>query len=307
MTVRERYLVTGGAGFIGRHLCRALLAAGHFVRVIDDLSRGQEEAGLPDGCEWIRGSVVDEVLCREACEGIDGVFHLAAAIGTPPNVEPVDYFMHQNVRGTQNVLLAARDAHVKKLVYSASRTAYGAQAPPHTVDVTPDCLTPYALSKLVGEQLCALFTRLYGLPTVSLRYADVYGPGQPASGPYATVIARLLEQRRRGRPLCAEAGGARERDFVHVCDVVEANRRAYQASASGVTLNVGSGRLHSVKAVADWIASGGAGRPGYGGAPDPTGASVEETRERIGWAPCIPLEKGLRDLVTGEGHSSEVG
>jgi len=302
VTVRERFLVTGGAGFIGRHLCAALLRQGHHVRVLDDLAR-RDGDGILDGCEWIRGSVLDPVLCSEACEGIDGVFHLAAAIETPPGVEAVDYFMTENVRGTQNVLLGARDAHVKKVVYSASRTAYGGLAPPHTTDLAPDCLTPYALSKLVGEQLCALFTRLYGVPTISLRYSDVYGPGQPTTGPYATVVARLIEQHRTGRPLTVPCDGVRERDFVHVSDVVEANWRAYQASASGVSLNVGSGRTYSLKVLADLIATSGGEPPACGSAPERDGASIEETRERIGWSPRISLEAGVRELAAADARS----
>jgi nucleoside-diphosphate-sugar epimerase len=290
--VRERFLVTGGAGFIGRRLCARLLDAGHFVRVVDDLSRGSEIA-LPDGCEWIRGSVLDPVLCREACEGIDGVFHLAAAIETPPGVEAVDFFMQQNVQGTQNVLLAARDGHVKKLVYTASRTVYGGHAPPHTTALAPDCLTPYALSKLVGEQLCALFTRLYGLPTLSLRCADVYGPGQPDSGPYATVVSALLEQRRRGRtpaPPCSVV--RRDLDLLHVDDAAEACWRGYQASASGSTLDVSSGRTWSAKAVAE-LAQANGSSAGSAAALHP---AIAATLEQIGWAPRIPLEEGLPAL-----------
>lgn len=295
--MRERFLVTGGAGFIGRHLCAKLLDAGHFVRVVDDLSRASE-ATAPDGCETIRGSVLDPVLCREACEGIDGVFHLAAAIETPPGVEAVDFYMQQNVQGTQNVLLAARDAHVKKVVYAASRTVYGGHAPPHTTELAPDCLTPYALSKLVGEQLCALFTRLYGLPTLSLRCADVYGPGQPASGPYATVVSGLLEQRRRGRPLAPRCSHARrDCDLLHVDDAVEACWRAYQASASGFALDVSSGRTWSAKAVVELAVADGP----VAASETVSHPAVAATLEQIGWAPRIPLEEGLTALFAANG------
>lgn len=296
LAARERFLVTGGAGFIGRHLTRALVEAGHFVRVVDDLSRGDRDA-LPDGCEWIEGSVLDLELCREACEGIDGVFHLAAVVETPTAVEAIDWFMQRNASGTQNLLVAARDGHVRKVVYGASRTAYGALPPPHTPDLVPDCLTPYALSKLVGEQLCAMFTRLYGLPTLSLRYADVYGTGQPAGGPYAGVLGRFIEQRMAGRPLTLHGDGAQERDFVHVADVVQANLCAYRASASGTTLNVGSGRSHSIKSIADMISSDQIKQPRPVGDADCMRAAIEETRDRIGWTPRVELADGLRALL----------
>lgn len=297
MATRERYLVTGGAGFIGRHLTRTLLEEGHFVRIVDDLSRGEPD-DLPDGGEWIPGSVLDAELCREACEGIDGVFHLAAAIDPPKSAEPVEWFMSGNAQGTQNLLLAARDGNVRKLVYSASRTAYGSQAPPHAPDLPTECLTPYALSKLVGEQLCTMFTRLYGLPTVSLRYADVYGSGQPSSGPYAGVIARFIEQHRAGEPLAFDLEDARDREFVHVSDVVRANLCAYRSPVSGVVLNVGTGRTHSTKAIADMISSDRIAQPRAAeGVVHRRASSIAATCERIGWTPHVDLAEGLRALV----------
>lgn len=296
MAARERFLVTGGAGFIGRHLCAALVAEGHTVRIVDDLSRGDRSA-VPEGCEWIEGSVADPELCREACQGIDGVFHLAASIDTPGSVEAVDYFMRANVNGTRNVLLAARDAHVQKFVYGASRTAYGAARPPHSPAQTPDCLTPYALSKLIGEQLCLLFTRLYGLPTVSLRYADVYGAGQPATGPYALALVELVAQRRAGRPLSVRGDRSQEFDFVHVSDVVAATIRAYRSSASGLTLDVGSGRTCSIKSIAELLTSDALDAAAAQCEEDARIPSIAETEARIRWSPRVPLAEGLHELL----------
>ena len=300
MSAKERFLVTGGAGFIGSHLAAALSADGHFVRVLDDLSRGRRDSVVP-GCEFIEGSLTDSELCHEACAGIDGVFHVAAAIDHPTGVDPLAHCMEQNVSGTQNILLAARDAGVRRLVYSASTTCYGGRPPPFSPAAVPECLTPYALSKYVGEQLCALFTRLYGLPTVSLRCADVYGARQPATGPYAYVLACFLEQHRAGKPLTIHGDGAQERDFVHVADVVDANLLAYRASASGLALNVGSGRSYSIKSVADLISSRQVNRPRPPGDVDRTLASIEETRDKIGWKPRIALEDGLRALMVQDG------
>jgi nucleoside-diphosphate-sugar epimerase len=296
MAARERFLVTGGAGFIGRHLCAELAAEGHSVRIIDDLSRGDRNA-VPMGCEWIEGSVGDLELCREACQGIDGVFHLAAAIDTPVSVEAVDYFMRANANGTRNVLVAARDAHVQKVVYGASRTAYGAAWPPHSTSQTPDCLTPYALSKLIGEQLCLLFTRLYGVPTVSLRYADVYGAGQPTTGPYAVALAELIAQRRAGRPLSLHGDRSQEFDFVHVSDVVAATIRAYRSGASGLTLNVGSGQTFSIKSITDLLASDAVDDAGARLEGNAWLAAIAETEARIRWSPRVSLAEGLHELL----------
>lgn len=296
MAARERFLVTGGAGFIGRYLCAALVSEGHTVRVVDDLSRGRRSA-VPADCEWIEGSVGDLELCREACQGIDGVFHLAASIDTPAAVEAVEYFMRANVDGTRNVLIASRDAHVQKVVYGASRTAYGGAPPPHTTDRLPDCLTPYALSKVMGEQLCRLFTRLYGLPTVSLRYADVYGAGQPSSGPYAQFVAELVAQRRAGGPVQIEADRTQEFDFIHVSDAVAATLRAYRSSVSGQALNVGSGRTYSIKSIAELFSSPATGdaTPRLDGHPRPV--SIADTEAQIHWSPQVPLSEGLRALL----------
>ena len=294
----ERFLVTGGAGFIGSHLCQVLLERGHSVRVLDDLSQG-ERAWVPDGCDFVEGSVVDAELCRQVCEGIDGVFHVAAMSRVAPSIEKIEFCTAQNIIGTQNVLVAARDSGVQKLIYSASSTCYGNQPPPHTTDLLPQCLNPYALSKYVGEQFCELFTRLYGLPTVSLRYFNVYGPRQPRSGAYALVLGIFLEQHTQGKHLTIHGDGSQERDFVHVRDVVDANLRAYHSDAAGVALNVGSGVCHSIKYIADAISSAQAFEPRRRGDAEVTLASIERTAELIGWEPRIPFDQGLRALIEG--------
>ncbi|HUB09394.1 MAG TPA: NAD-dependent epimerase/dehydratase family protein [Myxococcales bacterium] len=294
----ETMLVTGGAGFIGSHLAEKLLALGHRVRVLDNLSQGKRE-WVPAGAELLEGDIVDPALCRRACAGVSGVFHLAAMSRVAPSIERIDFCTEQNVIGTQNVLVAARDAKVRKVVYSGSSTYYGSQPPPSREDMLPQCLNPYALSKYVGEQYCELFSRLYGLPTVTLRYFNVYGARQPHQGAYALVLGIFLDQKKRGEALTIHGDGAQRRDFVHVRDVVEANLAAFRSAAQGVACNVGSATNHSVKEIADMISPKQVHLPRRAGDAEITLADISRARELLGWQPRIRFEDGLRELVEG--------
>jgi UDP-glucose 4-epimerase len=296
MTAHEHFLVTGGAGFIGSHICDELVARGHQVRVLDDLSQGHRDY-LPEGVEFIEGSIVDLDVCRDAVDGIDGVFHLAAMSKVAPSIEKIEFCTEQNILGTQNILIASRDAEVQKLVYSGSSTYYGNQSPPQTTDMLPECLNPYALSKYVGEQFCELFTRLYGFPTIALRYFNVYGPRQPRTGAYALVLGIFLEQLSRGEPLTIHGDGSQERDFVHVKDVVAANLRAFESNASGVVLNVGSGVTYSIKYLADAVSRDQLYAPRRRGDAEVTLANIDRTSELIGWRPEIPFDDGLAEMI----------
>ncbi len=289
-------LVTGGAGFIGSHLSARLVELGYRVRVLDNLSQGKR-AWVPAEAEFIEGDVVDAATCREACEGVTGVFHMAAMSKVAPSIDNIEFCTEQNVIGTQNLLVAARDKKVKKVVYSASSTYYGNQPAPQRETSHPDCLNPYALSKYVGEQYCELFTRLYGLPTISLRYFNVYGQRQPSVGAYALVLGIFLHQKRTGRPLTIHGSGEQRRDFVHVCDVVEANIHAFNARAQGVALNVGSGKNHSVKELADMISNDQRFEPRRVGDAEITLADTSRVREALGWEARVSLEEGLRELL----------
>ncbi|MHB8419586.1 MAG: NAD-dependent epimerase/dehydratase family protein [Myxococcales bacterium] len=292
----DKMLVTGGAGFIGSHLTERLLALGHEVRVLDDLSQGHRE-WVPRGAELIEGSIVDQKLCRRACEGVAGVFHLAAMSRVAPSIERIDFCTEQNVLGTQSLLIAARDAKVRKVVYSGSSTYYGSQAPPSREDMLPQCLNPYALSKYVGEQYCELFTRLYGLPTLTLRYFNVYGARQPHSGAYALVLGIFLDQRRRGEPLTIHGSGEQRRDFCHVRDVVEANLAAFRSPAQGVACNIGSGVNHSVQEIANLISHEQVHLPRRAGDAEVTLADIRRAQELLGWQPTVRFEDGLRELM----------
>jgi UDP-glucose 4-epimerase len=295
MAAGDRFLVTGGAGFIGSHLCAELRSRGHRVRVLDDVSTGRLEQ-VPDGCEVVVGSVADRELCGEVCEGVDGVFHLAARIAPAPADDPGAY-TRANIVGTQNLLLAAREASVRKLVYAGSSSYYGDQPPPWPDSLPPRCGSEYALSKYVGEQQCELFTRLYGLPTVSLRIFDVYGPGQPRFGLYALEPGLVLASDDDGEPFPVHDDGEKERDFIHVSDVVLALICAFDSAARGLALNVASGRSHPLKWIADAIA---ARRRRLARRADDVCvglADISRTVELIGWRPQVAFEDGLAELI----------
>ena len=294
--MKETMLVTGGAGFIGSHLAERLVALGHPVRVFDNLSQGRRE-WIPAAAEFIEGDITDLPLCRRACEGVAGVFHLAAMSKVAPSIERFEFCTGQNIIGTQNVLIAARDAGVRKVVYSGSSTYYGNGAAPQAETALPECLNPYAVSKYVGEQFCEVFTRLYKLPTLTLRYFNVYGARQPAVGAYALVLGIFLDQWRRGEPLTIHGDGSQRRDFIHVSDVVEANLAAYRNEAAGMALNVGSGTNISIQEMANLISSDQVHLPRRAGDADVTLADIDRIRERLGWQPRIEFAEGLKRLM----------
>jgi nucleoside-diphosphate-sugar epimerase len=293
----ETMLVTGGAGFIGSHLVERLHALGHRVRVLDNLSQGRREWVHPS-VEFIEGDITDLPLCRRACEGVAGVFHLAAMSKVAPSIEKFEFCTEQNIIGTQNLLIAARDGNVRKLVYSGSSTYYGNGPPPQAETAPPNCLNPYAVSKYVGEQFCEVFTRLYRLPTVTLRYFNVYGPRQPAVGAYALVLGIFLEQKRRGEPLTIHGDGSQRRDFVHVSDVVEANLAAYAGEVEGTAMNVGSGSNISIQEIADLISPHQVHLPRRAGDAEVTLADIGRIRQLLGWEPRMPFAEGLKRLLT---------
>ena len=243
-------LVTGGAGFIGSHLAEALLRQGDAVRVLDNFSTGKEEnvecltaPGLPpDRFELMRGDIRDFDTCRKACAGVDRVFHQAALGSVPRSVEDPITTSAVNIQGTLNMLVAARDARVKRFVYASSSSVYGDRpaapgeeaAPPKVESQIPNPQSPYAVSKLTGEYYCRVFYKIYNLQTVSLRYFNVFGQRQDANSAYAAVIPRFITALLRERPATIYGDGLQSRDFTYVENVVRANISA--ASATGAAL-----------------------------------------------------------------------
>jgi nucleoside-diphosphate-sugar epimerase len=292
----ETMLVTGGAGFIGSHLVERLRGLGHKVRVLDNLTQGKREWVHPE-VEFIEGDITDLPLCRRACDKASGVFHLAAMSKVAPSIDKFEFCTEQNIIGTQNLLIAARDAKVRKVVYSGSSTYYGNGAPPQSETALPNCLNPYATSKYVGEQFCEIFTRLYKLSTVTLRYFNVYGPRQPGVGAYALVLGIFLELRRRGEPLTVHGDGSQRRDFIHVSDVVEANLAAYASDVEGMALNVGSGTNVSIQEIADLISSDQVHLPRRAGDAEVTLADISRITKLLNWTPRMNFADGLKQLM----------
>ncbi|MEK7114242.1 MAG: NAD-dependent epimerase/dehydratase family protein, partial [Patescibacteria group bacterium] len=216
-------VVTGGAGFIGSHLAAALLAEGYTVKVVDNLSSGKREK-VPKGSLFFEQDVNDTAALTNVMVGTETVFHLAALPRVQFSIEHPIESNKANVDGTVSVLKAAQDAGVKRVVYSASSSAYGDQeVMPLTEDMPASPKSPYGLQKYIGELYCRLWSEVYGLPTVSLRYFNVYGPGASAEGAYALVIAKFLSQRALGEPMTITGDGTQTRDFTHVRDIVRAN------------------------------------------------------------------------------------
>jgi len=238
-------LVTGGAGFIGSHIASALLAEGARVRVLDDLSTGHRENidEIGGDVDFIQGSVADEALLAKVLEGVELVFHEAAIPSVPRSVKVPQQTHVASVDGTFSLLLAARDQKVRRVVYAGSSSAYGDQPTlPKSEQMSPDPLSPYAVAKLVGEYYCRVFTRVYGLETVTLRYFNVFGPRQDPGSQYSGVVSRFISSLLSDERPVIYGDGEQSRDFTYIDNVVGANLKAAEASeASGKVINVANG------------------------------------------------------------------
>lgn len=245
MSLTGTVVVTGGAGFIGSHIASALSAGGARVRVLDDLSTGHREnlEEIGGDIDFIQGSVADENALKRALDGAELVFHEAAIPSVPRSVaEPVQTHV-ASVDGTFSLLLAARDQKVRRVVYAASSSAYGDQPTlPKSEQMAPDPLSPYAVAKLVGEYYCQVFTRVYGLETVSLRYFNVFGPRQDPGSQYSGVVSRFISALLGNERPVIYGDGEQSRDFTYIANVVAANLSAASATgAVGKVINVANG------------------------------------------------------------------
>ena len=297
------YLVTGGAGFIGSNLVDELIKNGHRVRILDNLSTGKRER-INANAEFFEKDFTDLESIRPAFAGVDGVFHVGALPRIPASIEDPIGTSQTNIMGTLNVLVAARDAKVKRVVYSASSSAYGDQPKlPLTEDMPAHPLNPYALQKYVGEIWGEQFNRFYGLETVSLRYFNVYGPRMADEGAYVTVIAIFKRQKKAGEPLTIVGDGGQTRDFTHVADVVRANILAMESPkvGKGEVLNVGAGEKHSVNEIARIVGGPTQFLPARLGEARDTLADTSRTTQYLGWTPSIRFADGLRKLLRDEG------
>jgi UDP-glucose 4-epimerase len=298
------HLVTGGAGFIGSHLVEALLAKGRRVRVLDNFSTGHGDnlLAVRDRVEVIDGDITDAKSVRSALRGVEIVYHQAALASVPRSVADPLATHRACVDGTLQVLLAARDAGVRRVVYAASSSAYGNadRLPKSEADPTAP-LSPYAVAKLAGEQYCAAFSTVYGLETIRLRYFNVFGPRQTPDSPYAAVIPLFLREMLAGRSPVIHGDGGQSRDFTFVADVVQANLLAAAApGASGKVYNVACGRRTSLLELVSHInALLGTTIPpshtaGRAGDVRHSQADIRRACDELGYRPTTDVPAGLK-------------
>ena len=304
-----RYLVTGIAGFIGSSIAHALVEQGHEVRGVDNLSTGRMEnlAAIRDAVDFRLADIQDENAMRAACEGMDFVIHQAALASVPRSVKDPLTSHESNINGTLNVLLAARDANVKRVVYAASSSAYGDQpTQPKHEEMSPAPLSPYAVQKLTCEYYIQAFCKVYGMEGICLRYFNIFGPRQAADSPYSGVIAQFVYKMMAGETPTINGDGSVSRDFTFIGNAVSANLLACAAPrgvANGRVFNVGTGHSHTLNDLYTTLAEilGFSAKPIYGEAR--TGdvqhslASIERARKELGYKPEADFRAGLEKTV----------
>jgi nucleoside-diphosphate-sugar epimerase len=300
------YLVTGGAGFIGSHLAEELVRRGETVRVVDSLITGKRHnlSHLPT-VEFLHGDLADLDVARRAVAGMDYVLHQAAIPSVPRSVQDPVTSNRANIDASLNVLVAARDAGVKRVVYAGSSSAYGNTPTLPKVETMPTApLSPYALQKLVAEQYCQMFTQLYGLETVTIRYFNVFGPRQDPSSPYSGVISLFISALCEGKAPKIYGDGEQTRDFTYVANVVDGVLRACHAQgASGEVINVATGGRISLnqlfRTVRDLL--GASIQPVYedvrAGDVRDSQADISKARRILGYEPVVRFEDGLTKTV----------
>jgi len=306
-----RVLVTGGGGFIGSNLVHGLLEQGHSVRVLDNFSTGNR-ANLDDveaDIELVEGELRSYERVHAATRGVEVVFHQGALPSVPRSVQDPLTTNAVNVEGTVNVLLAARDEQVRRVVFASSSSVYGNSGTlPRREDAAPDPISPYAVAKLAAERYCVSASRVYPLEAVALRYFNVFGPHQDPHSQYAAVVPKFIAAVAAGEPVPIYGDGKQSRDFTYIANVVEANLLAAEADGvSGAILNVATGRSATVDELADTI-GGILGKPvekeylpARAGDVRDSWADVSEARRLLGFEPTIGLEEGLRRTVDALG------
>ena len=300
------YLVTGGAGFIGSHLAEELVRRGERVRVVDSFITGKRDnlKHIP-GVELIEGDLADLAVAQRAVAGVDYVLHQAAIPSVPRSVQDPITSNRANIDASLNVLVAARDAGVRRLVYAGSSSAYGdTPTLPKVETMGTAPLSPYALQKLVAEQYCQMFTRLYGLETVTIRYFNVFGPRQDPSSPYSGVISLFIRALVEGRQPTIYGDGEQTRDFTYVANVVDGVLRACTASdASGEVINVATGGRISLNQLFNALKglTGADVNPIYAepraGDVRDSQADISKARRLLGYQPLVALDQGLEQTV----------
>lgn len=296
--MKKKMVVVGGAGFIGSNLTEALVARGDDVHVIDNLAGGKREH-VDSGATFHEVDICNYEAIVPIIAGADTVFHFAALPRVQFSIEHPLETNEVNVGGTLKVLTAAKEGGVRRVVYSASSSAYGDQEKMPLEETMPaNPLSPYGLQKYIGEEYCTLYSTVYGLETVSLRYFNVYGKNQDPEGAYALVIGKFLKQKSEGNPLTITGDGEQSRDFTSVRDVVRANILASESQkvGKGEAINIGAGKDCTINRLADLIG----GTKKYVEArlePKHTLADISKAKELLGWVPEVRLEDGIEELL----------
>ena len=293
-----KYLVVGGAGFIGSNLVDELILQKHEVVVLDNLSTGKK-SNINKKAKFIKADITKLEKLRPHFKNVDGVFHLAAIPRVPLSIEKPIETHETNVNGTLNVLIAARDAGVERLVYSASSSAYGdTKVLPVHEELKPAPMSPYGLQKYIGEEYARIFALLYNMETVSLRYFNVYGPRMADTGSYLSVVKTFLNQRAAKQALSVIGDGEQTRSFTHVRDVVQANILAMESKkvGKGEVINIGTPKSYSVNQIAKWIGGPRIYLPPRI-EPKHSCADITKAKKLLGWIPKVSLEKGIDELI----------
>ncbi len=311
------YLVTGGAGFIGSHLTAALIARGDRVRVVDNFITGKPVnlESVAGRIELIEADISDANAIQDAFAGVSVVFHQAAIPSVPRSVAEPRLNHEANVNGTFNVLMAARDSGVRRVVYAASSSVYGGtEVLPKTEDLSPSPLSPYAVAKLVGEYYCQVFSRAYNLQTVALRYFNVFGPRQDPTSAYSGVISKFITSLLEGEAPVIFGDGEQTRDFTYVDHIVDANLRAAEmAEADGEVMNIGTGRKMTLNELLEKLQRviGTSLTPRYeaprGSEPRDSQADISRARKLLGYEPSVPFDEGLARTVAWYRKSRAAG
>lgn len=301
------YLVTGGAGFIGTNIVQRLVRDGHQVRVLDNYIAGKKEERMQDGVEYVEGDIRHQEDVAKAMRDIEGIFHQAAVPRVPYSVEHPDETNDHNVTGTVNVLVAARDAGVKRLIFATSSSVYGSDEE-HALqeDMAKRPKSPYALQKLTGQEYCRLFAELYDIETVSLCYFNIYGPHMDPEGAYALVIGKFLRQLQQGNPMTVCGDGEYFRDYTHVDDAVEANMLAMTSDnvGKGEMINIGNNSPYSVNQLVEMISGPSVFIDPRPGDPRYARANNQRAKELLGWEPKVRLQDGIAQMKKEFGIAS---
>lgn len=293
-------IVTGGCGFIGSHVVELLLDKNHEVCVLDNLSAGERKnlARVADRVRLVECDISREGDWRQLFVGADWVIHLAALADIIPSIQHPDAYFRSNVDGTYRVLEASRSGGIKRFIYAGSSSSYGIPDVYPTPESTPlDPQYPYALTKMLGEQLVMHWVRVYNVPALSLRLFNVYGPRARTTGAYGAMFGVFLAQKLAGKPLTVIGDGKQTRDFTYVTDAARAIVMAAESDAVGEIYNVGSGRTVSVNRIIELLDGERVPIPKRPGEPDCTFADIGKIKRELGWRPLVTIEEGVAELL----------